>query len=179
MKINTLSLNDLARYVHEQNKRWWVDINTGAPLKRNRGELLMLVITELAEAVEGIRKDLMDDKLPHRKMEEVEMADAYIRLLDYAGGFGFELDGGLNSLRTHDNQAEQVLEICIQIVRIYHQHSTEFEAYYIADCLSLIRHYCELHDLDLIGAVEEKLAFNATREDHKHEVRKRDGGKKF
>ena len=29
----------------------------------------------------------MDDKLPHRKMETVEFADLFIRLMDYAGEF--------------------------------------------------------------------------------------------
>ena len=36
----------------------------------------MLIVSEIAEAMEGERKDLMDDKLPHRKMAEVELADA-------------------------------------------------------------------------------------------------------
>ena len=39
----------------------------------------MLTISEIAEAMEGERKNLMDDHLPHRKMAEVEIADAYIR----------------------------------------------------------------------------------------------------
>ena len=45
----------------------------------------MLTVTELAEACEGHRKNKMDDKLPHRKMFDVEIADCYIRLLDIAG----------------------------------------------------------------------------------------------
>jgi NTP pyrophosphatase (non-canonical NTP hydrolase) len=35
----------------------------------------------------------MDDHLPHRRMAEVELADAIIRILDYAGGFGYDLQG--------------------------------------------------------------------------------------
>lgn len=68
-------------------------MNTGSPLKRNKGELLMLIVSEVSEAMEGERKDLMDDKLPHRKMAEVEMADALIRLLDYCAGFGYDIQG--------------------------------------------------------------------------------------
>ena len=53
----------------------------------------MLIVSEVAEAMEGERKDLMDDKLPHRKMAEVELADALIRIFDYAGGHGYNLGG--------------------------------------------------------------------------------------
>ena len=50
---------------------------------------------EIAEAMEGERKDLMDDHLPHRKMAEVELADAVIRILDYAGAFGYDVEGAI------------------------------------------------------------------------------------
>ncbi|GAA3721338.1 hypothetical protein GCM10022421_32430 [Oceanisphaera sediminis] len=74
---------------------WWNDISTGEPLQRNKGELLMLIVSEVAEAMEGERKGLMDDKLPHRPMAEVELADAMIRILDYAGGYGYDVAGAL------------------------------------------------------------------------------------
>jgi hypothetical protein len=35
--------------------------------------------------MEGERKNLMDDHLPHRRSAEVELADALIRIFDYAG----------------------------------------------------------------------------------------------
>jgi len=88
-----MDLNDYSKQVHTANAKWWQDMNTGSPLKRNKGELLMLIVSEVAEAMEGERKDLMDDKLPHRKMAEVELADALIRILDYAAGFGYDLEG--------------------------------------------------------------------------------------
>jgi NTP pyrophosphatase (non-canonical NTP hydrolase) len=74
---------------------WWTDLKTGEPIKRNVGEALMLIVSEVAEAMEGHRKGLMDDKLPHRTMLEVELADAVIRIADLAGGLGLDLGGAL------------------------------------------------------------------------------------
>lgn len=88
-------LNDLAHHCHSTNQQWWHDIKTGERLNRNKGELLMLIVSEIAEAMEGERKDLMDTHLTHRKMAEVEMADALIRIFDYAGAFGHDLDGAV------------------------------------------------------------------------------------
>ena len=82
---------------------------------------LALIHSEISEAMEGHRKGLMDDKLPHRPMFEVELADAVIRIMDLAGA---------------------------------------------TDC-------------DLAGAIQEKMAYNRTRADHKPEARAADGGKKY
>lgn len=102
---------------------WWNDLKTGEDMrgKRNVGELLCLVHSEVSEAMEGHRKSLMDDKLPHRTMFEVELADTIIRIFDIAGGY----------------------------------------------------------DLDLGGAIAEKLAYNAHRADHKPESRQAAGGKAY
>jgi NTP pyrophosphatase (non-canonical NTP hydrolase) len=87
------TINELAAECHAANEKWWRDPQTGEPIQRNKGELLMLIVSEIAEAMEGERKGLMDDKLPHRRAAEVELADALIRIFDYAGAFGYDLDG--------------------------------------------------------------------------------------
>ena len=117
------SLNELVKEIHDNNVKagWWTDLNTGERKDRNVGELLCLVHSEISEAMEGIRKNLKDDKLPHRSMFEVELADAIIRIFDLAGA----------------------------------------------------------HNLDLGGAMKEKIEFNKSREDHKIENRKSENGKKF
>lgn len=74
---------------------WWNDLHTGLPLQRNVGEMLMLIVSEVAEAMEGHRKSAQDDKLPHRPMIEVELADALIRICDLAGGLTLDLAGAV------------------------------------------------------------------------------------
>jgi NTP pyrophosphatase (non-canonical NTP hydrolase) len=86
-------LNGFAFDCHEANKKWWMDINTGQPIKRNVGELIALCHSELSEALEGHRKGLQDDKLPNRPMVEVELADLLIRVFDMAGGLRLDIGG--------------------------------------------------------------------------------------
>ena len=57
------------------------------------GELIALCHSELSEALEGHRKNLQDDKLPNRKMAEVELVDCLIRIFDIGGGLRMDLEG--------------------------------------------------------------------------------------
>ena len=89
----TLAVDMLSSLCYQNSVKggWWHDINTGEKLERNKGELIALMHSELSEALEGVRKNTMDDHLPHRTSEEVELADALIRIFDYAGGFNLDL----------------------------------------------------------------------------------------
>lgn len=58
-------------------------------------EKLLLVVSEISEAMEGWRKDARDDKLPHRQMIEVELADAVIRIADLAGALDLDLGAAI------------------------------------------------------------------------------------
>lgn len=89
-----LALNDLTLICRTYADKWWRRAS-GRKKNRNKGEMLMLMVSELAEAMEGERKDLMDTHLKHRKMVEVEFADAIIRLADYAGEYLMDIGGAL------------------------------------------------------------------------------------
>ena len=128
------AIETLQRKIHQGNvdAGWWTDLDTLQSLAeecriRTRfgkalvAEKLALIHSEVSEAMEASRKNLMDDKLPHRKGIEVELADAVVRILDLAGAL----------------------------------------------------------ELDLAGAIQEKLMYNQTREDHKIENRMKDNGKAY
>ena len=79
-EIKGRSLNELAQLCHSiaKEKGFWDE-------ERNIGEALMLVVTELAEAMEGYRHQ---DDANFRE----ELADAFIRLLDLCGGLNIDIE---------------------------------------------------------------------------------------
>lgn len=74
---------------------WYVDLTNGLPIDRKFSEVVALMHSELSEALEADRKNLMDDKLPHRNGIEVELADLIIRVLDTAEYLNLDVAGAL------------------------------------------------------------------------------------
>jgi len=98
---------------------WWTDLETGEILvtshiekpKRNVPEMLCLIHSEISEAMEGHRKNAMDDKLPTRYSLEVELADAVIRILDMGFGLGLDIAGAMaEKLEYNAHRADHKLE---------------------------------------------------------------------
>ena len=185
-------LTELAAEIHADNIRagWWkreMHLLAMRTVPRNIGELLCLVHSEISEADEGIRGGLMDDKLPHRPMFEVELADTAIRVLDILGYHGVDVlamqqEGGPLALPMGPDSDEWLL-LMHRTTSAAMEHCRK--ARRIDGCRQLVKllgvlHFCAvMFSLDLTGAIEEKRAFNAQREDHKLEVRALAGGKQF
>lgn len=187
---------------------WHTDLSTGAPKPMNRGEKRMLIVSELAEAMEGHRRDRMDDKLPHRKMLEVELADAVIRIGDYPGALDNpELRGAYSTgdipLLPPGQDGRSAVAQCVisfgfartSVSSVGFKGNAAEHLYFAVDSLSTYEHLGEavsmaacLHaifdlaeglGLDVAGAAAEKMEFNAQRADHKLENRQAAGGKQF
>lgn len=91
LQFQTMHVHNLTQFIYNQNKvAGWHD------KPREVGTCLMLIVSEIAEAMEGDRKGLMDDHLPDRSMLEVELADAIIRILDLAGRECLDVAGAIH-----------------------------------------------------------------------------------
>ena len=107
------SIEELQNLIYRQNVEvgWWDDIETSEDLSKAFPTKLCLIHSEISESMEGHRKNLMDDKLPHREMAEVELADAVIRILDLAGACGYDLSGAIfEKLEYNKNRADHKRE---------------------------------------------------------------------
>lgn len=95
MDLAQIALNTLSEAIYDNNVKagWFRDPKTGRKKDRNVMEMLCLIHSEVSEAAEGYRKGLMDDKLPHRPMLEVELADVLVRVFELAGYQGLDLGG--------------------------------------------------------------------------------------
>lgn len=170
-------------YLGNKERGFWEE-----GLNRNKGELVMLMITELSEAVEAHRKDrfaklgtscidLLDGHIETdqnywsgtfstkvKDSVEDEIADAVIRILDYCGGFSLPLierDYRKESTRNFSHDVLRLTKYCIDA---YHEDVEEISVGrdwgYV---LAAIIKFCEWYNIDILKHVEWKLKYNATR----------------
>lgn len=160
-----------------------------------QGQQLMLVISELAEALEAHRKgkvctigasssvfqaDMHPDLFPAEFLTYVkdtvgdEMADAYIRLCDFIGGFAIEVPNeedmsyaAADTTPMPRNFGESLIEItggvsdAWQELR-YGKMKADVGMYLAASCLA-IEKLCKQQDIPLAEHINAKLRYNATR----------------
>lgn len=167
------SMLELQNHIHEQNveKGWWES-------PRCFSTMTNLFISENSEALEGDRRNLMDDKLPEYPMRVVEIADMCIRVFDYLGSV--ENRGFIEVLfKDEYYKAENFqwnLMLCTRMLT---------QAWYWKEfknneklCNHCLRHAVAISfqmiremGYDPIEIILEKHDFNAVRHDHKLENR--------
>ena len=185
--MSNTDFNKLAKEIHQYNKEagWWDG-------DREIETALMLVVTEIAEATEGERKDLMDDHLPNRKMGEVELADVLIRMLDIGGHLGLCYTKYADTWSYYQSTQSvfgKHFKLVQNVVGLYDDIMDDDmcaeegdDKLTVSINYSLIIDYCLLIGRDmnynLLDAMYEKMEYNKTRADHKKENRAKAGGKK-
>ena len=101
VQIKGQSLNKLSEICHSiaKEKGFWEK-------ERNIGEALMLIVTELAEAMEAHRKQ---DQENFRE----ELADTFIRLLDLCGGLKIDMEAEIEKkAQTNKNRPYKHGKVC-------------------------------------------------------------------
>ncbi|TGE05596.1 nucleoside triphosphate pyrophosphohydrolase family protein [Hymenobacter fodinae] len=197
--MQTINLLELIPRCHEaaKAKGFW-------DVRPNAGQLLMLVIGELGEAQEADRKGrnagaldidrlvAMSNGTYHAPQSSEdypwffkstvkdtvgdELADAYIRLCDFAGGFNLDL--ALISIQKCDpnhwvigtDNFGDALLTCVQAVmdmqkvRLRTGFANNCMEGPLADALTWIEVLARQHHVDLATHIDLKLRYNATRE---------------
>ena len=177
----TKTIDQYAHDIHQQNVQvgWWDNP------KECIHQKMQLISTEIAEATEGERKDLMDDHLPHRKMGEVELADALIRTLDL--GAKLKCTHTITSpkrnplVRKAYSIGKQHLGLTVALAdwaMIFHLNDVISSDSYSVLVNSIIK-CAELNSYNIFDAMDEKILYNKTRQDHSRAKRKQEGGKTF
>ena len=199
--MNPINLTELIPRCHEAAKAngWWEP-------KPNAGQQLMLVVSELAEALEADRTgktarwadytekcglwsdDFLSKQSVWQNMQFKsyikdsvgdELADAYIRLCDYAGGFEVapsdwiasytaDLRHRIKPAYVAANFGEALLRITVGVVAI----EGDFQPTSLCASLARIEALCAREGIDLATHIDLKLQYNASR-GHKH------GGKAY
>ena len=178
-----MNISSLIERCHKAsvNGGWYTDLSTGEKLDRNIGEMMVLIHSEVSEAYDAWVNDEMDDKLPHRLGVEVEIADTLIRIFDLCGYQNLSLENS-TIIPTFGNNIEKAFNLIhLHISNAYEGYRksniTKLEEN-LTTVICIINNIAETKDYNLVEAVDEKLAFNATRADHKIENRKKSGGKR-
>lgn len=143
---------------------------------------IMLVISEVCEAVEAYRNNHKSDydafqrdnellelqesfKKNIKNTVEDEIADIYIRLFDYAGAINLDFDDPNNKSNIIKTNYKSFLEECFEIVRIISRGNDNIHSICVAlDYLDLlVKHW----NIPISWHILKKMKYNSDRE-YKH-----------
>jgi NTP pyrophosphatase (non-canonical NTP hydrolase) len=181
-----MQIEKLINQIHLNNKSkgFWDDKGSSYKMQ----ECLALCVSELSESIEADRKskranrDLFFKSISIEEVEwnksfemyikdsvEDELADTFIRLIDIAGGFGwngFKIDHSYNEELKNIKHLPftrfslSVFFIMKTITDIYFH---PFKSRTLGECLAKIKHLSDQLNFDLFWHIEKKLEYNSKR----------------
>lgn len=157
---------------HQNKKLGWHD----SP--RTLAQYIDLFHSEVSEATEGLRKNLMDDKLSAYPMWVVEFADYIIRVFDFLGAEEYEWGDmkGVKFFQPIDAPTD-IANLHMLTSEAWLHRGSEMTYYHLQRGVCLAWDSMERAGYEPESIIMAKVAFNAVRSDHKRENRKKPGGK--
>ena len=167
-------------YQINKNKGFWEEPNP------NKGEAVMLIISELGEALESHRKNKLFSKqfipivfikefdediwdkyvitnfeVQIKDLVEDEIADTVIRILNYCEGFTIPILEREYRKITTGNFGNDLLRITWYCIDAYHggENSGKDWGYVLAAIIKL----CEWYNIDLLRHINWKIKYNKSR----------------
>ncbi len=153
---------------------------TGIDPNRNIGELLMLIVSELGEALEAHRKgvygsiesfefdtiqasDIDLGKAYHNYLKDTfedELADVFIRLFDLCGYLDLKDVYFEEMTIDSNNVGEMLLRVCKEVTNY---HFTNNKTIWMAFCLASVSEICKILNIPIEKHIRSKQAYNRTR----------------
>lgn len=177
-----MNILSLAKEIHSNSasKGFWDEGQS-----RSKGEMVMLMVSELSEALEADRADhrtldldaswmessndpshLYEEHFPERIKNTVEdeIADVFIRVLDYIHGWGLRYVEREYRKGSTGNFGHDLLRITYYMIQAFHEEPGGKDWGYV---IASIKSFCQWHKIDLEKHVAWKMTYNSTRP-HKH-----------
>lgn len=180
--MNTEQLKQLGKEIHENSaaKGFWHEKEN-----RSKGEMVMLIISELGECLEAHRKGRIcsagEKAIPPlikhyidaatdsdyttlfngyvKDTVEDELADVLIRILDYVHGWGLPLIERDYREETTGNFGHDLLRINHYILFAFHDDQSKDWGYVVASIFA----FCRWSEINIQQHVKWKMRFNSTR----------------
>lgn len=162
-------------YIHNKKVGWWDE-----PV-RPLATTIDLIHSELSEAMEAHRKDLMDDKLTDEHGVHAELADALIRTLDAICHYKqntktlIYFSGVLHYACEPSDFNCMNLMVRSALNKVY--MDKDYEALW--EVVKLLDEMAAILNFDILAIAKKKHEFNKTRADHTREARNGQNGKKY
>jgi len=169
---NNFAVNAIASIFAQNQKLGWHDE------PRSTAQYIDLFHSELSEATEGLRKNLMDDKLPVWPMWVVEFADYIIRVFDYMGLCRYEWGDtkGIKFFEPIDIETD-IANLHMLTSEAWLHRGSEILFYQLQRAVLLAWDSGEKAGYDMELIIAAKVEYNQNRPDHKRDARKQPGGK--